>query len=275
LEHLAFPPVTQSVSLEELTNTRIPGPPRSGIEILAYVAKPSNYNGKPCLSPPHVLILIHEFFGLSKSIVDKAEALASDLGCVVIAPDTFRGTVTRFIPKAIWLALTTPQDRVNDDLDAICSYIDAGNLFSGLPEQDDKEETNTNNTPAKNGGYKVAVMGFCYGGGKAIRYTTQRKNDAATVIFYGSPVTNTDDLRKLRAPVCAVYGRNDAQFSMTMLEEFQAALNEAKVDNTVRIYDEVGHAFWKDMEQIKRGEEPQTSAYKHCTDFLRQFFHST
>ena len=114
---------------------------------------------------------------MNPSIVEKAKGLADDLGCEVVAPDIFRGQNTDFIPKAIWLALTTPQDRVDEDLDAVCAYLEdsAGDKGKG----------------------KLAVMGFCLGGGKAIRYTTERRPEAATVIFYGSPLTDVNGLRKL------------------------------------------------------------------------------
>ena len=69
-----------------------------------------------------VLLLIHEFFGLNENIVAKAQAFADECNCVCIAPDTFRGVSTTFIPRAIWLALTAPQERVNADLDDILEW---------------------------------------------------------------------------------------------------------------------------------------------------------
>lgn len=256
IEHLLSPPPPlQATPLEELSNIRIPVPTASGTEILAYEAMPSGYydahkNQEPS-SPLPSIILIHEFFGLNPSIIEKAQALSNALNCRVIAPDTFRGDVTNFIPKAIWLALTTPQERVNDDLDAVYSYLESENS-------------------QHNG--KVAVMGFCYGGGKAIRYTSTCRPDAATVVFYGSPVTDVDELKRLKAPVCGVYGSQDAQFPKTLLDKFQSALNKAGVENDVRVYDGVGHAFWSDMEQIERGDRPQEEAYGQCISFLRRFF---
>ncbi len=245
LEHILSPRL-QFTPLEKIANTRIPI--NSG-EILAFFAMPSS-------NPPNeklpVLLLIHEFFGLNESIQQKARSLADDLGCIVVAPDTFRGTSTDFIPKAIWLALTTPQDRVNDDLDAVCQYLAEKSMIDSTT--------------------KFAVMGFCYGGGKAIRYTIERRPDAATVVCYGSPVTNLDDLKRLRAPVCGIFGRDDVQFPVPLLNEFRTALDEANVIHDIRVYDGVGHAFWSDMKQIERGDEPQISAYRQCTDFLRQFF---
>lgn len=60
------------------------------------------------------------------------------------------------------------QERVNDDLDSVVAW--AG-------QQPDVDIS------------RLAVMGFCYGGGKAIRYSATRGNAAATVVFYGSPVS--------------------------------------------------------------------------------------
>jgi len=247
LEH-AFspPPLLQATQLEDLTNTRIPGPTGSG-DILAYKAVPSDYNERDELIGS--IILIHEFFGLSPSIVEKAQGLADDLGCIVVAPDTFRGEVTDFIPKAIWLALTTSQDRVDDDLNAVYSYLQGEGVRG-----------------------KLAVMGFCYGGGKAIRYTSKCQPDAATVIYYGSPLTDVEALRKLKAPVCGIYGSDDAQFPMALLDKFRSALEGSGVEHVLRVYDGVGHAFWTDMGQVERGEQPQTKAYEQCTSFLRRFF---
>lgn len=251
IEHIVTPPL-QVTPVSELTNTRIPGP--DGVDLLAYTATNNNDDGK------NAIILLHEFFGLNPSIVEKADLLAKDLGCTVIAPDSFRGTVTDFVPKAIWLALTTPQDRVNDDLDAVCKYL--GFNDDGISMKAGSAK-------------KLAVVGFCYGGGKAIRYTTQRKPNAATVLFYGSPVTDVKELQQLNAPVCGVFGDGDAQFPSSLLDKFQSSLDEAGVNNDVRVYKGVGHAFWKDVGQIERGDQPQADAYNQCTTFLREFFSSS
>lgn len=247
-EHLLSPPSMQFTPLEKIANTRIPT--KSG-EILAFLAKPSLQMPNDKLP---VLLLIHEFFGLNESIQQKAQGLADELGCVVVAPDTFRGTSTDFIPKAIWLAVTTSQDRVNDDLDAVCQYL----VDQGLVDSTTK----------------FAIMGFCYGGGKAIRYAIERRPDAATVVCYGSPVTNVNELNRLKAPVCGIFGREDVQFPGKLLESFQKSLDDANVVHDIQIYDGVGHAFWSDMKQIEQGDEPQTSAFRHCTTFLRKFFFS-
>ena len=83
---------------------------------------------------------------------------------VVVAPDTFRGESTTFIPRAIWLALATPQPRVNDDVDDI-----VGALVRGGGDGSDCDATSA-----------VAVMGFCYGGGKALRYAIEARTADAS-----------------------------------------------------------------------------------------------
>lgn len=243
--HILEPHHLQSTTLERLTNVAIP----SGEgDVRAFVARPSG--GDPT-EPLPVLLLLHEFFGLSDSVVDKAQGLADELGCLCVAPDVFRGVTTSFIPRAIWLALSTPQERVNYDLDAVAKWAAA------------QEGVDAD---------RLAVMGFCFGGGKAIGYTTQARADAATVVFYGNPVLDVAALRGLRAPVLGCFGTDDPQFPAFVIAKFRESLREAGVEHEVRSYDGVGHAFWKSMAQIEKREAPQIEAWLLTTRFLRNFF---
>ena len=241
-----------AATLDDLANVRIQGSDKT--ELLAHVALPS----EPPPGPLPVLVLIHEFFGLGESIVAKAQLLADDLNCLVIAPDTFRGTLTDFIPQAIWLALSTPQDRVNKDLDdwlAWAASPECGRVAGVLADTK-----------------RIAVMGFCYGGGKAIRYTTEVRPDAATVVWYGSPLTNPADFAKTRAPICGVFGADDAQIPQALVTKFREALEAADIEHEVVSYYGAGHAFWKDVKQVKDEEMPVIAAYRLTTTFLEGYF---
>src|SRR5512141_3170623 len=77
--------------IANVTNTTIPGI-NSGPEVRVYVANPSGDGPFP------TVIMIHEFFGLNESIVSKADLLAQR-GYLVIAPDTFHGSTTSWIPR--------------------------------------------------------------------------------------------------------------------------------------------------------------------------------
>ena len=244
--HHALEPPVHRVSLEDLANTRIPG---SAGDILSFVAKPQKSSTEDAGKKLPVLVMIHEFFGLNPSIVEKAQLFADELDCLVIAPDTFRGEATTFIPKAIFLALTAPQERVNNDLNDVLRWAEG----VGDPSC-------------------CAVLGFCYGGGKALGYTTSSRPDAATVLWYGNPITDPAVLSKLQAPVCGIFGSLDLQIPPPLVSGFATALSSADVDHTVKTFDGVGHAFFSSVAQVEKQEAPVYEAFELSTQFLKDFF---
>ncbi|MBW6457289.1 MAG: dienelactone hydrolase family protein [Trueperaceae bacterium] len=58
--------------------------------VAVYLARPAEADG-----PLPVVVMIHEFWGLNEALLSKADLLAAD-GCLVVAPDTLRGTTTRW-----------------------------------------------------------------------------------------------------------------------------------------------------------------------------------
>jgi len=69
-----------------------------------------------------------------------------------------------------------------------------------------------------------------------------------------------------------VFGSNDFQFPPSLLESFRNSLKESNLDFDLRVYDDVGHAFWSDMESVRRGDQPQADAYAQVTQFLQKHF---
>ena len=157
--------------LEGLANTIIPGA-NGEPDVLAYVAKPDGDGPFP------TVIMIHEFFGLNESIIGKAEGLA-DEGYYVVAPDTFRGSTTAWIPRAIYQVISTKPENVNADLDSVYAWLES------QPEVDND---------------RIAIAGFCYGGRTSLLYSLHNNRLAATVVFYGSPETDPDVLKNLPGP---------------------------------------------------------------------------
>lgn len=252
LKHKTLFQTKNRPSLDQLANAQTDAD--DGALLRAHVALPE----APPDGPLPVLLLLHEFFGLNESILDKSQLLADDLGCVVIAPDTFRGVTTSFIPRAIWLALTAPQARVNADLDAWLRWAASAELGRVAGVLADPK--------------RVAVMGFCYGGGKAIRYTTQARPDAATVVWYGNPLTDVEELGRLRAPVCAVFGCDDPQIPQPLVNRFRGALELADVEHEVMSYYGAGHAFWSSVQQVRDEEMPVIAGYRLTKNFLEGFY---
>jgi carboxymethylenebutenolidase len=226
--------------LNAVTNTSIPGQ-NGGPDVRAYVASPSGEGPFP------VVIMIHEFFGLNESIVGKAEGLAQE-GYLVIAPDTFRGSTTAWIPRAIYQVITNKPEKVNQDLDSVYAWIKA-----------------QPNAAAD----RVGIVGFCYGGRASLSYSLHNDQLAATAIFYGSPVTDPQVLRSLPGPVLGIFGGADNSIPVEDVHAFEAALNQAGIPNEITIYEDQPHAFVTDMQSIRSGGV-QGRAWGQMLDFFEK-----
>jgi carboxymethylenebutenolidase len=223
-----------------VTNTTIPGQ-NGGPDVRVHIATP------PGDGPFPVVIMIHEFYGLNESIVAKAEGLAEE-GYLVIAPDTFRGSTTAWIPRAIFQVITNRPEQVNQDLDSVYAWIEA-QPHAAVD--------------------RVGVVGFCYGGRASLSYSLHNDQLAATVIFYGSPVTDPQVLRSLPGPVLGIFGGADNSIPVEDVHAFEAALNQAGIPNEITLYENQPHAFITDMESIRSGGV-QGQAWGQMLEFLEE-----
>lgn len=224
--------------LEAVTNTVIPGA-NGGPDVRAYVAKPAGEGPFPAV------IMIHEFFGLNESITGKADLLAQE-GYLVVAPDTFRGSTTAWIPRAIYQVITTKPESINADLDSVYAWLES---------QPDVEKD------------RVGVAGFCYGGRASLTYSLHNSNLAATVVFYGSPVTDATVLANLPGPVLGIFGGADQSIPLAEVTAFEKGLEAAGIEHQVTVYDGQPHAFVQDAAGIKAGGA-QAEAWNEMLAFL-------
>ena len=89
----------------------------------------------------------------------------------------------------------------------------------------------------KSRGGKVGALGFCWGGGLAVRMAQGDDIDAAAA-FYGTRLP-TYMTAPLRVPVLAHFGADDSHVPPEMLEEVRTYWP----DMEVCVYDGAGHAF--------------------------------
>ena len=175
-----------------------------------------------------VVLLIHEIFGLS----DWARSMADDLaaaGYIVVAPDLLSGfgpnggDTSAFpdMPSITKAVSGLAAETVTADLNAVADYA--------------------KKLPAANG--KLAVTGFCWGGGKSFQFATQRKDLSAAFVFYGPP-PQTADLAGITAPVYGFYAENDARITATVPATKDAMQAAGKKYDPV-IYDGAGHGFMR------------------------------
>lgn len=224
--------------VEKLTNTTIPGT-NGGPVVRAYVAEPEGEGPFP------TVIMIHEFFGLNESIISKADLLAEE-GYLVVAPDTFRGETTSWIPRAIYLVSTTDQADVNVDLDSV---------YEWLKTQPDVDSN------------RIGIAGFCYGGRVSMLYSLHNSGMAVTVIFYGSSETDPEILKNLSGPVLGIFGGADQSIPLEEVNALDKGLETAGVPHQVTIYDVQPHAFVTGAEGIQT-DPVQAEAWNEMLTFL-------
>ncbi|MDR3405331.1 MAG: dienelactone hydrolase family protein, partial [Chthoniobacter sp.] len=107
-----------------------------------------------------VVILIHEIFGLSDWAKEMADELAAQ-GFIVVAPDLLTGSG----PKGGGSSDFPTQDATVKAVSALDPDVVTADL--------DAAADYAKHIPAANG--KIAVAGFCWGGGKSFAFATHRK----------------------------------------------------------------------------------------------------
>jgi carboxymethylenebutenolidase len=194
------------------------------------------------------VVMIHEIFGLTDWAREMADELAAE-GYIVIAPDLLSGSVTNGgteeliksggnVGKAIQ---ALPPAQITADLASAVDYV--------------------KQLPSCNG--KVAVAGFCWGGGQPFRFATNNKNLRAAFVFYGTPPSE-GDMAKINCPVYGNYAGNDARVTATVPKTIEQMKAAGKTYEPVT-YDGAGHGF------MRAGEAPDANdANKKARDVAFQ-----
>jgi carboxymethylenebutenolidase len=179
------------------------------------------------------VVVIHENRGLNDWARSVADQLAEH-GYVAIAPDLLSGTGpdgggtanypdTSAATKGIY-GLDGAQ--VIADLDAVADYA--------------------RQLPAANG--KIAVTGFCWGGGQTWKFAVARPDLVVACPFYGTTPEDPAAYAKIKCPVYGFYAGNDQRVNGT-LDRAKAAMQAATKTFEPVIYDGAGHGF------MRAGEE--------------------
>jgi carboxymethylenebutenolidase len=176
------------------------------------------------------VVVIHEIFGMSDWVQEEADELAA-AGTIAIAPDLLSGMGPKgggtsdfagdnnAIGKAI---RDLPPDQITADLNAVADYV--------------------SKLPAANG--KVAVAGFCWGGGQSFRFATNRPSLAAAFVFYGPGPESPEAIAAIQALVYGFYAGNDARIGATV-PKTQELMKGAGKPYDVVTYEGAGHGFMR------------------------------
>lgn len=197
------------------------------------------------------IVIVHEWWGLNDQIKDEARRIAAQ-GYAVFAIDLYDGQVAADSAEAGKLATAA---RSNPDasvakMTAALDYLAA--------QSDVKSDT-------------LAAWGWCFGGGfSALTGATGDPRLKATVVYYGAPVTDATQLKKMTAPVLGVWGEDDQSIPAAKAREFEAALKKQGTDAEFHYYPGAGHAFANPTRGDSYRPEATADAWTKTMEFLKK-----
>jgi carboxymethylenebutenolidase len=187
------------------------------------------------------VILIHEYWGLNAQIQSVAERWAQE-GFVALVPDLFHGKVAKTSEEAGGLMKALDTNRAVQEIDSAVSYLRMHARCNG----------------------KVAVSGYCMGGGLAFASACSVKDLSAVVPFYGLPGSALD-FTKVDAPIQAHFAQHDEWATVDKAKKIQAAIGD-KME--LHVYD-AQHAFCNDARPEVYNAEAAGQAWARAVEFVR------
>ncbi|MBT2512671.1 dienelactone hydrolase family protein [Arthrobacter sp. ISL-30] len=205
--------------------------PAGGTDISAYLARPEAGNKGPAV------LVCHENRGLTPHIQDVARRFAK-AGYAALAVDLLsrEGGTAGMDPDAVPGALTQAgAPRHVSDFSAGFDYLKTRDFVD--PE-------------------RIAMNGYCFGGGITWQAATELTGLKAVAPFYG-PSPDLDKVPNIKAAVFGVYAELDQRITGSM-PALRDSLNVAGIINQMKVYPGVDHAFHNDTGQ--RYVEAQATA---------------
>ena len=189
------------------------------------------------------IVILQEIFGVTdqlKGVADRYAALGHDVAIPALFDRQNPGTVLEFSNPGPGRDMMLAAD-----LDK--TMLDVGAAVQALRDR---------------GCAKVGVIGFCWGGGLAIRAAQVLPIEGA-VSFYGTrlPAYQIDPLR---APVLGHFGADDGHVPPEMLAGARAFWPEMEV----HVYDGAGHAFANDRRPADFRADTAETAHARTAAFF-------
>ena len=193
------------------------GPETAGSRnLLGYLAEPDGTGPFPAV------LMIHEAFGLNEISRRQADRLAR-AGYLTLAVDLFSDGGTRRCLVATMRSLASGTGKAFADLSVAQAWLEQSGRTTG----------------------RIGVIGFCMGGGFALLIAKDGFDAAA--VNYGRLPKNPNEALLGACPVLGNFGKADRTLPGAAAR-LHAALDELGVENDIREFEGVGHAFMNDAE---------------------------
>jgi carboxymethylenebutenolidase len=213
-----------------------------GTEIGGYLAQPAAEGVYPAV------LVCHENRGLTPHIKDVARRFAKQ-GYVALALDLLwreGGTDTHGSDEVPGLLTGAGIERHVSDFTAAVAYVQTlGNVD----------------------GERLAMTGYCFGGGVTWASATAIPELKAAAPFYG-PAPDLEAVPNIQAAVLGVYAEQDERINGG-IEALRAALDAAGTTYQINIYPGVNHAFHNDTGE-RYNEEQALQAWQDTLAWFEQ-----
>jgi carboxymethylenebutenolidase len=194
------------------------------------------------------IVVIHEWWGLNDWVKEQASKLA-DQGYVTLAIDLYRGKVATTPDEAHEIMRGVPEDRAARDLHAAVEFL--------------KAQSNVKRD-------RIASIGWCMGGGYSLDVALQEPTLAATVINYGHLASDSESLKKIKAPILGLFGGQDRGIPTEDVKKFERALKQQGNKVEVVIYPDAGHGFENPNSKTGYRADDAADAWKRTVNFLAE-----
>jgi carboxymethylenebutenolidase len=169
---------------------------------------PGGYIARPAGVGPHpAVLLLHDRFGVNRTLRAFCDSLAAS-GYVAMAADMFRGEVTGDMGQAErFVQLVKTEEAQNAARRAYCCLHDDGAVDSS----------------------RLAAWGVGFGTAAALRLAAQEPNLRGVVAWQGATLPETETLRRVAAPVFALFADMDVSRPRAEITVFSQQLVQAGV----------------------------------------------
>jgi len=205
----------------------------------AYVAAPDEVSAET-----KAVVIIHEYWGLNDHIKDIAGRYASE-GFIAIAPDLYRGTITKDKQEATKLMNAL---EIEDGLNIIDRVV---------VEATEKYEIS-----------RFGVTGFCMGGTFALQAACKLEGIHAAAPFYGD-IPDEFTLQNMKCPVIFISGTKDQWINTDKVGELEriAKANTLPIES---VKYEADHAFFNDTRPEVYDETAAKDAWAKVVAFFNE-----
>jgi carboxymethylenebutenolidase len=200
----------------------------------------------PAPSPAPGVVVVQEWWGVNDQIKGVIEKWAGE-GFLALAVDLYRGRV-------IEIGQSAAAGEAMGKLDRARATADLGGAIEYA-----------RNHPRSTG--KVAVTGYCMGGGFAFTAAQTFPGLAAIVPFYGLSPSN--DFSNVTAPIQAHFSATDGWAKPGTAKQVQTALEAAGKPMELYVYD-ADHAFCNDKRPEVYNADACKLAWDRALAFVKQ-----